>query len=477
MSKEGYITKEGGQVLSWKRRYMVLERDRMAYYSKDNKKTKKGEILLRTIKEVKKYKEYKARKHVFGIVTTTGRTYFIQCPDEADCNGWIDSVNEATGRPKGGQAPAPATTTTTTTPTTNQTTTTNTTQPTAQKSNTTTATTTNNNNNVEKKIGNDDFERIKVIGRGGFGKVLLVMKKDTGKVYAMKILKKADIAAAGEVEHTKTERNVLVKLQHPFLPRLHFSFQSEKRLYFIMDFINGGELFHHLQQCKRFPEERAKFYAAQIVSVLQYVHENGIIYRDLKPENLLLTSDGNIILTDFGLAKEGMNNANSLTSTFCGTPEYFAPEIIKSEDYTKAVDWWSAGTLFYEMLTGLPPFYTQNEEDMYHMIMTAQLEFPEYFSPEVADLISKLLDRDPNTRLQDPAHIRAHPWFKDIDWEKLESKQITPPFIPDVKSEADVANIDDEFLQADIEDSDVDDPDEDAAHFSQFTFDSTKQQQ
>jgi len=273
----------------------------------------------------------------------------------------------------------------------------------------------------------------------------------------MKILKKAVIAARGEIEHTRTERSVLAKLDHPFLAKLHWSFQTDECLYFVMDFVNGGELFHHLSIEKRFTEDRARFYVSEIVSGMEYLHKAGVIYRDLKPENLLLNGQGHIVMTDFGLSKEGLHAKDARTATFCGTPEYLAPEIIKGDNYTKAIDWWSVGTLLYEMLTGLPPFYTEDEENMYHKIMTADLVIPPFFSPEVSDLIKQFLIRDPAQRLQDPAKIRAHPFFASLDWEKLESCQIVPPFKPEVKSEDDVGNIDDEFLQEDVDAADEDD--------------------
>jgi len=325
---------------------------------------------------------------------------------------------------------------------------------------------------IAEKVNVEDFDTLTVIGRGGFGRVLLVRKKDTKRVYAMKVLKKATIAARGEIEHTRTEKSVLAKVDHPFLAKLYWSFQTEDNLYLIMDFINGGELFHHLSQEKSFTEDRAKFYAAQIVSGMIYLHSNGIIYRDLKPENILLSSAGNVIMTDFGLSKEGLSAADSRTATFCGTPEYLAPEIIKGEDYTKAIDWWSVGTLVFEMLTGLPPFYTEDEENMYHKIMTADLVFPSYFSPEVSDIISLFLRRDPKERLQDPQKIKSHPWFHDIDWFKLERLQIPPPFVPHVKNEEDVAHIDEEFLQEDVNADDEGDVGGPVAKdaFANFTF-------
>jgi len=221
-----------------------------------------------------------------------------------------------------------------------------------------------------------------------------------------------------------------------------------------MDFINGGELFYHLSNEKRFTEERTRFYAAEIISGVEYLHKSGVIYRDLKPENLLLNSKGHIVITDFGLSKEGLHGKDSKTTTFCGTPEYLAPEIIQGKDYTKAIDWWSVGTLIYEMLTGLPPFYSDDEENMYRKIMTSEIIFPSTLSADVRDLISKFLIRDPEKRLQNSDEIRSHPFFKNIDWVKLEACQINPPFVPDVQSVDDLRYISGEFLDEDVTDND-----------------------
>jgi len=311
---------------------------------------------------------------------------------------------------------------------------------------------------VEKRVGVDDFKQLKVIGRGGFGRVLLVKKKDTGKFYAMKVLKKSAIVARGEIEHTRTEKSVMSKIDHPFLAKLYWSFQTDENLYFIMDFVNGGELFHHLTKEKRFSEERARFYAAEIVSGMGYLHECGIIYRDLKPENLLLSHQGHVIMTDFGLSKEGLLRQSDTTKTFCGTPEYLAPEIVSGGNYTKAIDWWSVGTLVYEMLTGLPPFYSQNEDQMYQKIMKADIVIPQGFSKEVEDLIKRFLTRDPTKRLQNLDEIKNHPWFRTISWQKLETLEITPPFVPNVRSPDDVQNIDDEFLKEHVNSEDPDEP-------------------
>jgi len=273
----------------------------------------------------------------------------------------------------------------------------------------------------------------------------------------MKLLKKDVIAARGEVEHTKTERSVMSRMDHPFLAKLHWSFQTGEHLYFIMDFINGGELFFHLSREKTFTEERTRFYAAEIISGVEYLHKHGVIYRDLKPENLLLNAQGHIVMTDFGLSKEGLYEKTATTQTFCGTPECLAPEIIQGKDYTKAIDWWSVGTLIYEMLTGLPPFYSDDEENMYRKIMAAELTFPPGLSAEVRDLITKFLTRDPNLRLQEGEKMRAHPWFASIDWTKLEACQIPAPFKPAVDSEWSVTNIEREFLDEDVNSPDEDD--------------------
>lgn len=309
-----------------------------------------------------------------------------------------------------------------------------------------------------------------MIGKGSFGKVLLVRKKDTDKVYAMKVLNKKTIIERNEVEHTKSEKNILMKLSHPFLVGLHYSFQTPEKLYFIMDYVNGGELFYHLQKDRKFSEERVRFYAAEISTGLEYLHNNGVIYRDLKPENLLLTNEGHIIMTDFGLSKEGLNSSDDRTATFCGTPEYLAPEILEGKGYGKAVDWWSFGTLVFEMLTGLPPFYCEDVQQMYSKIMTAELIIPDSVSANAADLVTKLLERDPEKRLQNPEIIKTHPFFSSIDWVRLINKEIPPPFVPDVKDEGDFSNIDPAFTAEDPTLSDEEGPAGNTPGFEGFTY-------
>ena len=276
----------------------------------------------------------------------------------------------------------------------------------------------------QERVGVEDFDLLTVIGKGSFGKVLQVRKRDTGQIYAMKVLNKAQILERGEMEHTKSEKSILQKLQSPFLVCLHFTFQTSDKLYFIMDYVNGGELFYHLQKERKFDAERVRFYCAEIVLGLAYLHSKGILYRDLKPENVLLTGAGHICMTDFGISKEGLTAADDRTATFCGTPEYLAPEVLEGNGYGKPVDWWSFGTLMYEMLTGLPPFYSQDVQVMYQKIMTAKLVIPETISSDAASLLRGLLERDPAKRLQDPEVIKAHPYFKSVDWKAMTRKVI-----------------------------------------------------
>eukprot|EP00004_Rigifila_ramosa_P004623 TRINITY_DN150_c1_g1_i1.p1 TRINITY_DN150_c1_g1~~TRINITY_DN150_c1_g1_i1.p1 ORF type:complete len:469 (+),score=122.38 TRINITY_DN150_c1_g1_i1:34-1407(+) len=300
---------------------------------------------------------------------------------------------------------------------------------------------------VGKRVGVADFEIMKVLGRGGFGKVTQARKKDTGRIYAMKAIRKEHVVQRNEVDHTLSEKDVLAKVNHPFIISLKFAFQTEDRLYLVLDFCNGGELFYHLQQEEKFTEARARFYAAEIVLALGYLHEMGVIYRDLKPENLLLDSFGHIVMTDFGLCKQGIGIGEE-TSTFCGSLAYMAPEVLDppaSGGYGHAVDWWSLGCLLYEMMAGMPPFYSQDQHEMANMIRSKKLEFPASFSEDAKSLISGLLQRDPKQRLRNVNDIKAHPFFKTIDWNQLYQRRVDTPFRPQIKSASDVSNFDQEF--------------------------------
>ncbi|KAK5992560.1 Serine/threonine-protein kinase gad8 [Cladobotryum mycophilum] len=316
---------------------------------------------------------------------------------------------------------------------------------------------------VENRIGKlsiDDFDLLKLVGRGSFGKVMQVRKKDTGRIYAIKTIRKAKIISRSEVTHTLAERSVLAQINNPFIVPLKFSFQSPEKLYFVLAFVNGGELFYHLSKEGRFDINRSRFYTAELLCALECLHGFNVIYRDLKPENILLDYQGHIALCDFGLCKLEMKDEDS-TNTFVGTPEYLAPELLKGEGYNKTVDWWTLGVLLYEMLTGLPPFYDENTNEMYRKILTASLNFPGYdvVPPAARDLLSKLLDRDPNKRLgvNGSTEIKSHPFFHGIDWKKLLQRKYEPTFKPNVTNALDTGNFDREFTEEPPQDSYVDD--------------------
>jgi len=306
-----------------------------------------------------------------------------------------------------------------------------------------------------EKVNADDFELLTVIGKGSFGKVMQVRMKSNGNIYAMKVLRKEAIIARKQVTHTKAEKTILQKIQHPFIVKLHYAFQTKDKLYMILDYINGGELFFHLKKEGRFPEVRVKFYAAEIVCAIAHLHSLGIVYRDLKPENILIDAEGHICITDFGLSKEIQENDS--THTFCGTPEYLAPEVLKGQGHGLAVDWWSLGTLIYEMLTGLPPFYSQNINIMYQKILNGELRFPSFVSPEAQSLLEGLLTREVEKRLgsgpEGSNNIKNHAFFSGLDFGKLEKRLVEPPFKPKVKSATDTTQIDTTFTSERPQDS------------------------
>jgi len=299
-----------------------------------------------------------------------------------------------------------------------------------------------------------------------------VREKSSGNIYAMKVLNKDQVVANKMVHHTQAEKDIMGSIDHPFICKLYHAFQTKKHLVLVLDFLCGGELFFHLQRCKRFPEARARFYAAEIASALDYIHSKNIIYRDLKPENLVLSREGHVTLTDFGLAKKEVKD---MTHTFCGTPEYMAPELIQKKGHTKAVDWWSLGVFLYEMVAGLPPFYCQNVAEMYEMILHRPLVFPKNFSPELQHVLSRLLERDPTKRLQSGDEIKKHPFFRDIDFAKLNALQIKPDFVPDVEGN-DLRYFDKQFTQETVAmpqlDQPVDPSDPTAKRFESFDYSS-----
>ncbi|KYQ89788.1 putative protein serine/threonine kinase [Tieghemostelium lacteum] len=296
-----------------------------------------------------------------------------------------------------------------------------------------------------KKATVDDFIYLRMIGKGAFGQVNLVKKIDTGRLYAMKIIRKDRCLDMNAVQHTFTERELLKKYYHPFIVGLKYSFQTQDSLCMVLDYIGGGELFYHISERETFSEDTARFYISQIMLAIGFLHEHGVIYRDLKLENLLMDLDGNICLVDLGLCKEGVKDGVP-TYTMCGSPEYIAPEILSGTGYGRSVDWWGLGTLLYEMISGLPPFYSEDPQEMTRMILSSPLKFPPGISKTTISLLSQLLNRDPSKRLgsgeSDVEEIKQHPFFKSVNWNKMANKEIEPPFKPHLNGPLDLSYFD-----------------------------------
>lgn len=305
----------------------------------------------------------------------------------------------------------------------------------------------------------EDFTILKVLGRGSFGKVMMVRKNDSGELFAMKSLRKDALLEREQVEHTRTEKQIMMHVNHPFLVKLEHAFSTPDKIYFVMRYMRGGELFFHLKEARKFPEDRARFYAVCVLMGLGHLHSQNIVYRDLKPENILMDDDGYVCLTDFGMAKQ--LGEDGITQSFVGTPEYLAPEIITSQGHGRPADWWSLGILIYEMLVGIPPFYNQNIQLMYELIRHGELKFPQRtpLSPDAQDLITRLLNRDPARRLgaRGVEELKTHPFFASVDWNGMLERRIPVPFKPRISAPESAENFDEEFTSEDAVNSVVPD--------------------
>jgi serine/threonine protein kinase len=307
-------------------------------------------------------------------------------------------------------------------------------------------------NNIMRKMSADDFEPIKCLGKGSYGTVLLVRQLSTGRLFAQKTFKKASITVHKKlIEQTRTERNILESVnRHPFIVNFYYAFQDHEKLYLILEYAQGGELFHHLEAERMFSEDVAAFYMAEMVLALDHLHRTvGVIYRDLKPENCLLDHEGHLLLTDFGLSKVTLDDESPCRSIL-GTPEYMAPEVIQGKEYGAAVDWWSLGALGYDLLTGSPPFTGNNNAKIQEKILKQKLSLPFYLSPDAKDLLTRLLRKDPKKRLgynmaKDMQTIKNHRFFRKINWKELQAREAVPPIQPLVTDPELAENFNQEF--------------------------------
>uniref|UniRef100_UPI00358EDD2A protein kinase C epsilon type-like n=1 Tax=Myxine glutinosa TaxID=7769 RepID=UPI00358EDD2A len=303
--------------------------------------------------------------------------------------------------------------------------------------------------NRTHKLSLKNFSFIKVLGKGSFGKVMLAELRGTNEVFAIKVLKKDSIVQDDDIDCTMTEKRVLaLAQQHPYLTQLYCCFQTQDRLFFVMEYVNGGDLMFQIQRSRKFDEPRSRFYAAEVISALTFLHNQGVIYRDLKLDNILLDAEGHCKLADFGMCKENIWNA-ATTNTFCGTPDYIAPEILQELEYSASVDWWALGVLMYEMMAGQPPFEADNEDDLFESILHDDVLYPVWLSKEAVAILKAVSVRRPNRRLEVEDAICKHPFFHDMDWELLEQRKIKPPFKPRIKTKKDVNNFDQDFTRED----------------------------
>ncbi|KAJ9073130.1 cytochrome c oxidase subunit 1 [Entomophthora muscae] len=300
-----------------------------------------------------------------------------------------------------------------------------------------------------------DFQLLKTLGTGTFGRVYLTQFKSTENYFAMKVLLKTEVVRLKQVEHINSEKDILAQVHHPFIVNLACTFQDPANLYLLLEYVPGGELFTHLRRAGRFSNAMTRFYTSEIFLAVEYLHSQNIIYRDLKPENLLLDKFGHIKITDFGFAKR----VEDRTWTLCGTPEYLAPEIIQSKGHGKAADWWALGILIFEMLAGYPPFFDDNPFGIYEKILIGKVHFPSHIDPYAKDLIKRLLAQDRSKRLGNlkngPLDVKSHKWFRETDWNELLSRSINGPIIPPFHHPGDTSNFE-EYGEPDPDEQDMD---------------------
>ncbi|CAM4538432.1 RAC-gamma serine/threonine-protein kinase isoform X1 [Caretta caretta] len=486
--KEGWVQKRGEYIKNWRPRYFLLKTDGsfIGYKEKPQDVDLPYPLNNFSVAKCQLMKTERPKPNTFIIrclqwTTVIERTFHVDTPEERE--EWTEAIQAVADRLQRQEEERMNC------------------SPTSQIDNIGEEEMDASTTHHKRKTMND-FDYLKLLGKGTFGKVILVREKASGKYYAMKILKKEVIIAKDEVAHTLTESRVLKNTRHPFLTSLKYSFQTKDRLCFVMEYVNGGELFFHLSRERVFSEDRTRFYGAEIVSALDYLHSGKIVYRDLKLENLMLDKDGHIKITDFGLCKEGITDAATM-KTFCGTPEYLAPEVLEDNDYGRAVDWWGLGVVMYEMMCGRLPFYNQDHEKLFELILMEDIKFPRTLSSDAKSLLSGLLIKDPNKRLgggpDDAKEIMRHSFFVGVNWQDVYDKKVVqklhvpvphfltrilqkplvPPFKPQVTSETDTRYFDEEFTAQTITITPPEKYDEDGMdcmdnerrpHFPQFSY-------
>uniref|UniRef100_A0A452U5W0 non-specific serine/threonine protein kinase n=1 Tax=Ursus maritimus TaxID=29073 RepID=A0A452U5W0_URSMA len=409
--KEGWVQKRGEYIKNWRPRYFLLKTDGsfIGYKEKPQDVDLPYPLNNFSVAKCQLMKTERPKPNTFIIrclqwTTVIERTFHVDTPEERE--EWTEAIQAVADRLQRQEEERMNC------------------SPTSQIDNIGEEEMDASTTHHKRKTMND-FDYLKLLGKGTFGKVILVREKASGKYYAMKILKKEVIIAKDEVAHTLTESRVLKNTRHPFLT-----------------------LFFHLSRERVFSEDRTRFYGAEIVSALDYLHSGKIVYRDLKLENLMLDKDGHIKITDFGLCKEGITDAATM-KTFCGTPEYLAPEVLEDNDYGRAVDWWGLGVVMYEMMCGRLPFYNQDHEKLFELILMEDIKFPRTLSSDAKSLLSGLLIKDPNKRLgggpDDAKEIMRHSFFSGVNWQDVYDKKLVPPFKPQVTSETDTRYFDEEF--------------------------------
>ncbi|XP_063385105.1 RAC serine/threonine-protein kinase [Cydia fagiglandana] len=437
--KEGWLQKRGEHIRNWRDRYFVLfdNGDLVGFKAQPERRHYRDPLNKFTVRDCQIMATDKPRPYTFtirGLQWTTVIERNFSVDTEKEREEWVAAIRFVSSQLSAGGPSAGSST--------------------AQDAEDRDIAQLGTSFKDPRRITLEKFEFLKVLGKGTFGKVVLSREKGTGKLYAMKILKKHLIIQKDEVTHTLTENHVLKKTKHPFLTALRFSFQTADRVFFVMEYANGGELFFHLSRERSFTEDRARFYGAEIVSALGYLHSEGIIYRDLKLENLLLDKDGHVKIADFGLCKVNITYGRT-TKTFCGTPEYLAPEVLEDADYGPAVDWWGTGVVLYEMVCGRLPFYNRDHEVLFALIVSEEVRFPRALSAAARSLLAGLLTKEPASRLgggpDDSHEIMAHPFFASVNWADLLAKKIPPPFKPQVESDTDTRYFDSEFTGESVE--------------------------